>query len=377
MAAILGPGLIAQIALPAGLDMEYLARWEMQQGMTFQDFVGRVAAGLGGSNQDLIARWGWLMSATERAGFMYEEGGDTADLVELSELDMPDPHRGELNAHMLPLKAYGASIGGSWRYFRDAIPEQILADISVNVRKFRKNFEKKLLTRLFTNTENLIPGSSGYDVPFVAGTSGMNIIYTPMDYDGMPFDDTHSHFLALDSDTLGLDDAIEQSAAHLFHHGHEPSYTLLASRADAAEYSALPNWVEKVDPGIQVMVRDSDGGARFTRVSSEYDFNLLGEYQSDTAGLVQVRTSFRIPTGYGALVKSYGSMSTQNPLAVRVHPKVGFGAYILPESTNNAQFPLKTLNMITEYGVGVGQDRTNGVIFRLASDGLWSNPTIS
>lgn len=378
MAAILGPGLIAQIALPPGLDLDYLARWEMQQGMTFQDFVGRVSAGIGGSNTEMVDKWGWLFSVTERAGFMYEEGGDTSDLVELTENDMPQPHRGELNAHMLPFKAYGTAVGGSWRYFRDAIPEQIIADIAVNVRKFRKNFEKKMLTRLFSNTENLILGSSGYDVPLVAGNSGMNIIYTPMDYDGMPFDDTHSHFLPLDSGTYGFDDALEQAAAHLLHHGHEPPFTLIGSRADNASYSALANWVQRIDPGIAILERLSgDNSSRFARVDTGWDFNVLGEYQSQEAGLISVRTSYRIPTGYGALVKSYGSLSPQNPLAVRVHPRVGFGAYMLPESTNNQQWPLKTLQLLTEYGVGTGQDRTNGVIFRLVSGGAWANPTIS
>ena len=75
--------------------------------------------------------------------------------------------------------------------------------------------------------------------------------------------------------------------------------------------------------------------------------------------------------------KSYGQLDPRNSLAVRVHPDVGFGLRIVTETTDDNQYPIKQVNVEFEFGVGVGNDRTNGAAAILVSGGAWANPTIT
>ncbi len=127
--------------------------------------------------------------------------------------------------------------------------------------------------------------------------------------------------------------------------------------------------------GVQV----DQGGLSSTNrffVASERPFGLLGHYQS-AHGLITVRYTNRVPTGYAGMMKSYGQLDARNGLAVRVHPDVGFGAYIRPETIIDDDFPIKQLDCLFEFGISVGQDRTNGAAAYLVSGGSWSNPSIS
>ncbi len=80
---------------------------------------------------------------------------------------------------------------------------------------------------------------------------------------------------------------------------------------------------------------------------------VFARFQSDY-GEIDLLASPRVPTGYAGLVKSYGSNVSNNPLAVRVHPDEGFGAYIIPETVDDNQYPIKALYVEMEMGVGVG-----------------------
>jgi hypothetical protein len=60
-----------------------------------------------------------------------------------------------------------------------------------------------------------------------------------------------------------------------------------------------------------------------------------------------------------------------------VHPEVGFGFYIVPETTQDDKYPIKEVHTEFEFGVGVGEDRTNGAVGYLVSGGTYANPTIS
>ena len=116
-------------------------------------------------------------------------------------------------------------------------------------------------------------------------------------------------------------------------------------------------------------------GAQFFSVGSR-EFGTVGFYHSQY-GLVEVKATARIPTTYSCMVKSYGQLAAANPLAVRVHPDVGFGFYVLPETTPDDDTPIKQLDVEFEFGVGVGADRTNGAASFLDSSGTYTAPTIS
>ena len=104
--------------------------------------------------------------------------------------------------------------------------------------------------------------------------------------------------------------------------------------------------------------------------------NQIGYYQS-TYGQVDVRISARVATGHVFMGKSYGQLDIRNPLAVRVHPQRGFGMAVVPETTNDIEFPIKQLDVDFEFGVGVGPDRTNGVHGFLVAGGTYADSAIT
>lgn len=374
MAEVIGHLNLLNKALPTGVDGTRLAEWMMRDGVTYGQLANEIALALGDANQRLVQKWGWLFFVTEELFMEYPNGGSVTAMAELTDEDRPKARHGTTIGHMLPLKAYGDAVGGTRRYMRDVRSAQIRAAIGNIVRSAVWRFEQALLTRWLTNTENAI-GSAGYDVPFVRGTGG-NVDFAPPAYEGEAFTTSHTHYLGVDDDSLSLADALNQSAETLQEHGHEPPYTAVVSRADIAAYAALTKFVEMVDPMIMVIDRggESSGNQLFRRGMPELGH--FGDYQSDY-GLIELRSTGRLTTGYGGVAKSYGQLAAANPLAVRVHPAVGFGIQVVPETLPDDDVPVKQLDVEFEFGVGVGMDRTNGVSFHLVSGGTFVNPTIS
>lgn len=376
MAEVLGPQTLLDHALPTGWDATRITQWALRDGVTYGELANILALALGDLNEQLVADWGWCFFLTEEIAMEYENGGSVTEMPEISDQGKPEPLKGTTIGHMIDLKAYGQGVGGSKRYFRDARSAKVMAAISAIVSRGQWRFEKKLLERWFTNTENNV-GSAGYDVPFVRGTGG-NVDFAPPAYDGEAFTTSHNHYLGVDSDTLDEDDVLNNLAETLSEHGHNPPYTALIARADIASYRALTNWVEVVDTVNGVAVQSDQGGSTGARyvTAGQRPLGLAGYYQGDY-GLIEVRYTARVPTGYAGMTKSYGNLNGRNGLAVRVHPQVGFGAMIVPETTLDDDYPIKQIDVEFEFGISVGNDRTNGAAAYLDSSGSWSNPTIS
>jgi hypothetical protein len=362
------------MALPTGWDSTKIAQWALRDGVTYGELANMLALALADFNQEMVNDWGWLFFITEELAMEYEQGGSVTEMPEITDVDKPEAIHGTTIGHMIDLRAYGQGIGGTRRYFRDARSAKINAAIANLVRRGRWRFEKKLLTRWFTNTENLI-GTGGYDVPFVRGTGG-TVDYAPPAYDGEAFTTSHTHYIATDSDSDGYDDVLNNMAETVAEHGHSAPFTALVAKAYIANYKALSDFVEIVEPVISAVDRGSEtsGAQYFAR--GERPFGMLGYFHGDY-GLIEVRYSARVPTGYAGLVKSYGQLDGRNPLAVRVHPEVGFGAYVIPETTPDDDYPVKQLDVEMEFGVSVGRDRAIGAANYHVSDDTWANPTIS
>lgn len=374
MAEVLGPQTLLNMALPTGWDATRLTQWATRDGITYGELANQLALALGDFNQQMVTDWGWLFSLTEEFAMEYEQGGAVTVMPEITDVDKPEAIHGTTIGHMIDLRVYGQGVGGTKRYFRDSRSAKINAAISTLVRRGRWRFETKLLTRWFTNTENAI-GSAGYDVPFVRGTGGV-VDYAPPAYDGEAFTTAHDHYLGVDSDSKTSADVLDEMAETLQEHGFVPPFTAMVSRSDIALYMALTSWVQIVDPVVQVIDRGAEATGNQFYTAGQRAFGMLGYYQSEY-GLVEVRYTSRVPTGYAAMCKSFGQLATQNPLAVRVHPNVGFGAYVVPETTPDDDYPVKQLDVEMEFGVGVGGDRCNGAAAFLDASGTWTNPTIS
>jgi hypothetical protein len=323
----------------------------------------------------MLSDWGWLAFVTEELAMEYENGGSVTPSPDITDVDDIDPTHGTTIGHMIDLRVYGEAIGGTRRYFRDARSAKIMATIKTIVRKLRWRYEQKLLTRWFTNTEYAI-GSAGYNVPFVRGTGG-SVDFAPPAYDGEAFTTSHDHYLGFNVSTpKTFADVYNGLAETLQEHGHTEPFTAVIARADIATHTTLTKWVEVVAPIIQVIDRGGESSGNQFYAAGSRDFGQVGFFQSDY-GLIEVRATARVPTGYVGLAKSYGNNVSNNPLAIRVHPESGFGASVRPETAPDDDYPLKKLNIEMEYDIGVGMDRTAAAVGYLVAGGAWSNPTIN
>jgi hypothetical protein len=375
MAEILGPLTLQDKALPTGVDGARVAQWAMRDGVTFEQLIGQVSQALGTVNQMLVEKWGFLFNITEEIMMEYPNGGSVTAMAELTDEDKPVAIKGTTIGHMLPLKYYGNGIGGTHRELRDVRSAQIRAQITTLVNRGVWRFEQKLIDRFFDSDDEAI-GSAGYSVPFVHSTTG-NVDFQPPAYDGNAFATTHDHFIGYNASTpKTMADVLDGLAATLAEHGHSAPFTALVSRADIALFNALANWVTIVDAGIQVIDRGSatTGSQYFARGSR--DLGRIGFYQS-AVGLVELIASNRIPTVYVGMTKSYGNNDPRNALAVRVHPERGFGLAVIPRVGTDPKYPIEQVDVDFEFGVGVGQDRTNGAVGYLIAGGSYTDATIS
>lgn len=373
MPEVIGPQILLDLALPTGWDATRLTQWALADGVTYGELVNELALALGDFNDQLVAEWGWLFTITEEFAMEYENGGSVTEMPELSDVAKPTALKGDTIGHMIDLKAFGRGVGGSKRYFRDARSAKVKTAISGIVRQGKWRFEKWLLERWMTNTENAV-GATGYDVPFVRGTGG-NVDFAPPAWDGEAFTTSHDHYIGVDSDSKDSEEVLDEMAETLAEHGHTPPYTALVAKSNIALYMALKEWVKLVDNVTSFVDQGTGTLNRYTGYGAR-PYGMLGFYEG-LYGLVEVRYSNRVPTGYAGMTKAYGELDTRNGLAVRVHPKVGFGAYVVPETTPDDDYPVKQIDVEFEFGIGVGNDRTNGTAAFLDSSGTWTNPTIT
>lgn len=375
MAEILGAETLQSLALPDGIDGNVVAEWRLREGRTYEAFVGSMAVALGVFNTRLTSNWGWLFSITDEPAVEYGDGGAVTSTPEITDLDDIGQVGGTLAGHMIGLKLYGDGAGGGWKYFQRTREAKVQSTLRTIIKRLEKRFELNLLTRLLTDSENGI--GSGWDVPFVM--SGGSNDFTPWEYGGQTFVG-HDHFLGIDSTTKGFDDLLNNLAATITEHGHDTPLVALVSRTDvlAKSYHALPDFVEFVAPVVNVIDR---GGAT---TGNQYYANgkpmvheggIIGYYHT-VFGVIEIRSSARIPTGHAWMGKSYGNLHADNPLVVRTAEE-GFGAQIVTETSDNKQFPIKRIAIVMEHGVGVGADRTNGANGLRVTGGVWVNPVLS
>lgn len=183
--------------------------------------------------------------------------------------------------------------------------------------------------------------------------------------EGVEFDNTHDHYLR----HAAINDANFKAAVeHMTEHGHKPPLVCLASKLDAADFQSLTGWLDPTWEGIVYM-------AATDRATLKGIEDYHGAVVIPDVGVVFVRFMERIPTGYYSIFKPYGVGSQKNPLRMRIDPLKGFGWSIVPGQYVNS--PLNLAVLRAEWGVGIGEDRTNGVFVEVDAAGDYASPTIS
>lgn len=375
MAEILGAATLQNLALPTGWDPTEVAKWGNRQGFSGEQLINDASLAIAGINQQLADKWSFLMSITEEDKFEYPNGGAVTGAKAVTEVSKTDPIHGDVIGHMIELAVYESATSGTMRFLQDARQAAVNSMVSVMTRQVEEIIEWKILNRLFVNTEVQI-GSSGYNVGFV--TSSGSVVFTPYQYAGQSFA-SHSHYSGYNSSSSAtLATMLDDQAEELAEHGHAPTFTAIVSRADMATYRTLTNFVQLNAPTVQIVDRggETSGNRYFAQGQVQFADGVFGYYQAP-AGLVELRANARITTGYSAMFKSYGNNDPRNPIAVRVRPGKGFGAYLVTVASNRSDYPVEKILCATEMGAGVGTDRTNGCVGLLVAGGTYANPTVA
>ena len=368
---LIGPNDLKNIQLPPGIDPVELQRLEMLEGRTYEQVLTDINDAMNMADSQVYADplLTSLVSTTMRADIEYRVGS-TGGFEDHTEYGEGDEQRTETGGHMLPIKTQDRKLGWSSDYLRDARLFQLDADIASAGQDYEDAIQKRVIQRLFkveaeTGKSNGL-GGTGISVPFAdGGACGVAYVPPTMSSRGGSFDVTHTHYLRLD----GINQAnVEAVVDHLWEHGHDGPYDLLASGSDVAA------WMDK---NVVTGFKERSLGL-VTYGSNESLANVEDIYLgviTTTRGPVRLMTNGRIESGFWNVRKSYGSMDARNPLRIRLDEKFGRA----PQFQVPVAKLIRVQNAIVAYrmGVGIGEDRTAAVSVLNAANGAYRTPVIS
>lgn len=361
--ATLGPNDLKQYALPTYWDAAYLTRVRLESGETYEQLLNDVTQALALQNAALLSDplIASLCSITTEIAAEYPVGVSNG-FSAATEYGVPDAKRAGTTGHMLPLNPYDRAFGWTWMFLQKARRMQIDTDIASGMADLRNLFEKAVLTRLFKSTYDAV--ASGRSMPVADGGTA-DSAYIPVNNPNRAtaFASTHTHLGGLSGITQAN---IETTILHLWEHGYDAPYDIVAAQADVASWTETTTVTGYV--GRRLDLIDYGSSETLARVGGEFQGVIETSY-----GPVRLRLTARVPTKYWAAYKSYGSLDARNPLVIRYNPKFGIGAVLLA-GDHVRQYPLENAIMYSEFGVGVS-DRVAAALVENTS-GSYSDPTI-
>ena len=373
MAPTYGPRDTSTLALPVGWDAASLERYALEDGTTFT----AVAAALNAAVQTQAAAitsnplWSSLISFTDQPTVSEYAQSSANGFEEYTEYGRPDPKRSDTTGHMLPIKPWNRALSWTWYYLQHARMSQVEADIADAVKDMSDLWRVALLTRLLKRTDDsgaqLGLGTGGYSPGFATAAASTSVDFAPPSFGGATFTTNHEHYIGIAGGVFTAD-VFSDIKSELMEHGHQPPYNVIISGSDESTVRGLTGFV----PVAQMA----------TNYASTVSLASFGpDYRPDgySIGVISdclVRVVVGMPRYYAFAWKSYGANSQRNPLRVRVprnqsgpawqvmtDPRAGGGAY-----------PLQYVMLFTEFGTGVGADRTNGTP-RYVNSATWADGT--
>jgi len=364
--AILGISDLKRVGLPTAWDANEIMKVRLASGQTFGDFMRSLRNAIPLINQALVTgELGWvgrLVAFQDNPEVAYPVGTMASGVRPSGEYSDAIPFRGKISGHMLPIQAWERALGWTRVGLLKANQQQLDADVRSAITDIKLHWQKAALQRLFKFEADVV-GSTGKSPGFADGGAAIGDYAPPPSPRGEKFATTHNHYLRKDDIT---DANVKAAVYHLWEHGHPKPYTLVASEADRAKFAALDGWVKPAVPGVQVALTE-------TRAQATDLTPFDGYYDAGELGLVQVRFAPLVPAGYFGIYKDYGVLDPRNPLRVRWDSNIGVGWSLWP----GQDFGKRALAMFyAEYGFGVGEDRTNGVLVKIAGSGDYTTPAI-
>lgn len=366
--------------IPDGIDGGRLALVQLKGFMTYGDLRAQAGAGAQAFNEEMVTAYGDMFYPTTNIMVQYQNGGTLPEMEESTEESRPQLIKGNVIGHMIDRKVYKYGIGGGWRAMEDADPEYILATIKSGNQMTRNRWEKNILTRFFTTTENTL-GTTGADVPFCNGSPNA-LKYAPPQWGGQTFQDTHNHYLGFATASNTFADVFNELARTIAEHGVTGIYKAIVSETDVATIVNLTNFTRLVQlTGVQLDRAGLTSGATFYREGNlgptlAMGGRLIGSYQSDH-GEIDVYATYRLPQSYVGMYRPGPQGDPENALAINYRASFGLGVKILEKPDFNSTFPLAEVHLELEFGVSCGKNRFAGAAGYLVSGGVWVNPTIN
>lgn len=376
MATLYGPTTLNNIVLPAGIDGAELERRSLQDGTTYLEIASLVNALIGGLRAQVLGDplFQSLSSPTSIPTVTYLTGTSGA-FQEHSEFGRPDAIRGDLTGHMLPLKNWDYGLNWTWDYFRDAQRERITADLRVAADAFRNLARQKIMARLLKRGDDSGAsyglGTSGLSPGFATAAASTGVDWTPPPFQGTTFTSDHEHYNAASggwSTTI-----IEAAETDLKEHGHMPNFRLLISPTDKATVMGLTGFVK---PAKEYVIQNASTLTLANPMSAMGASPIHGAYQIGYYNDTEVWVVNGIPQHYGFMYKPYGANSPLNPLRIYIPKPADFLIALQDPRAGNNSYPLNYLMLFSEFGVGVGEDRSNGVPIYV-NNATWADGTIS
>jgi len=353
------------IDLPANVDRSYVENMSIGSGLTFAQVLPEIDSRMrefNSSTDPLIAALAIdtqeaLVEYTQPVAFSVQAAGEYA---------MGRLQRGEaMGAYMLPVRAWEVTTG----WTEDGLREQRLTSITNTVDNillgYRVKFRKEVMRRLFNTTEVPVePGKTTATSPGFAGSgTGLNVYDRPFP-SGAALPGGYTHYIRVD--TAGLQAALLAARDTLQKQGHAAPYDLIAPQTQIDAIVAMTEFVRT--------------GSALVRLAPDAEEALVDPnvYLGVLGNTIRVRYAIDdFSSANIAVFKTYGSLDTRNPLAIRFPERPG-----LPDGGRSAYvrsrdfFPLAAASVLSNWGVGVN-NRTGAVLFHVDASGSYDNPVIA
>ena len=367
--SILGLNALIDQELHPLWDLDEMKKVQLADGASFDAVLQEVAAALGLLNSDLIGmeHLGQLLAYQDNVTVEYGTGSSENRFKRSDEYTPPDAYLAELTGHSLPIYSWDGGLGWTRRALRSATRTQIEANVRAVATDAKDLWQKQILERLFSNAVAKVGKTAGASIPLCDGGTADSTYIPPRSPKGETFNNTHLHYLRLNGlTTANLLTAVK----HMTEHGHTCPLEMLISEADAAAWktAAGTDWKAPTWNEINYQASATER-AGITDVSTYIGFIETSE------GIVRVWSSPRVPTKYWGLYKAYGAGDPRSTLRMRINPLLGFGYQVVPGIWANAPISIGVVEV--EFGIGIGQDRTNGVLVYNEAAGDYVVPTIT
>jgi hypothetical protein len=369
--AILGARDTGSLVMLTGWDATALQNFKLQDGTTYAQVVSEMNAALGALVNEIASDPLGLVSFTDQPDLEYRVGTSNG-MERFTEYGRSDSQRADTTGHMLPLIAWDRRLGWTWNYLRQARLQQIRADIADGIKDVRDKWRVQLLTRALKRGDDSGAGNglgaSGLSPGFATTAASTGVDFTPPAYGGTAFSSTHEHYIGITGGAFTAA-VFTDAKDELREHGHEGPYEFIIGTSDESTVAGLTGFV----PAASMLVRYGNDTS-LAQLDPMADTN--GSYYIGMMKDFKVRVMRGVPQYYGFAWKSYGSNSQRNPLKVRLQKGQTRPSVIAmpdPNAGTNANQPLNSLMLFTEFGVGVA-DRTNGTA-RYVNNATWADGT--